>query len=58
MRDCPYNNKKCTTDTPCRVCWVKINHVENKKKSSPLLDQLESGPWPQFINDMKKKSRR
>ena len=27
----------------------------NKQSETPLLDQLESGPWPSFVNEMKKR---
>ena len=58
MRNCNYTGKNCfDADKPCDTCWVKMEYVDNKK-SHPLLDELEKGPWPQFVSDMKKKSRK
>ena len=28
------------------------------KHETPLLDQLESGPWPSFVSDMKQEAER
>ena len=28
--------------------------TEKKKLSTPLLDELETGPWPSFVKEMKK----
>ena len=32
--------------------------TEEKKGSTPLLDELESGPWPSFVKEMKKEAFR
>jgi len=35
-------------------CWKVGKRASAKPKSeTPLLDQLESGPWPSFVSDMK-----
>ena len=28
------------------------------KKKTPLLDELEKGPWPSFVKELKKAARR
>ena len=32
--------------------------TEEKKASTPLLDELEAGPWPSFVKEMKKEAFR
>ncbi len=32
--------------------------TEEKKASTPLLDELEDGPWPSFVKEMKKEAHR
>ena len=32
--------------------------TEEKKASTPLLDELETGPWPSFVKEMKKEAFR
>jgi len=32
--------------------------TEEKKASTPMLDELESGPWPSFVKEMKKEAFR
>jgi len=32
--------------------------TEEKKASTPLLDELEDGPWPSFVKEMKKETHR
>ena len=32
--------------------------TEEKKLSTPLLDELESGPWPSFVKEMKKEAHK
>ena len=32
--------------------------MSEKKKETPLLDELEKGPWPSFIREIKKEGDR
>ena len=32
--------------------------TDEKKASTPLIDELESGPWPSFVTEMKKEAHK
>jgi len=32
--------------------------MSDKKRETPLLDELEKGPWPSFVKELKKEAAR